>query len=283
MTYRVKLSVFAASFIILASITFPAFAVIERVPSAPAGATANDIIDFLTPFIDMAIALIGILAVIFLVYAGFKYISSRGDEEEAKRAKMQIAYAVIGIVVAISAYFITNAILEAGEGEPQAGADIIIDILIPLIRAILTLVGITAVIFLIYAGFKYISSRGDEEEAKQAKMQIAYAVIGITVVLLAVAITNFIIIPLGGTLTPNVTGAYQFGLILGIRNVVNALLSLVGLAAAIFLIYAGVKYIASTGDEEEANQAKRQIIYAIIGLVVIGLSAVIVNIVLGAL
>src|SRR5688572_9593705 len=62
-----------------------------------------------------------------------------------------------------------------------------------------------------------------------------------------------------------------------IEKIVNVFLGLVAIVAVIVIVYAGVKYIISLGEEDEAEQAKRMILYALIGLVVIGLSAVIVN------
>ncbi|MFH1354434.1 MAG: MMCAP2_0565 family pilin-like conjugal transfer protein [bacterium] len=233
---------------------------------------AAPIISLVTPFINMALLLIGTVAVIFLIYAGFKYIMSRGDEEEAKRAKMQIAYAVLGLIVAGLAYDIVSTVQGSTTAAQLAGY------IAYYVDVILVLAGTVAVIFLIYAGFKYISSTGDEEEAAQAKRQIVYAIIGLTVIGLSAAI----VILISDFYVPWFNNVYSGTVQGGIRDVVNALLGLVGIAAAIFLVYAGVKYIMSEGDEETVNQAKRQIIYAIIGLVVIGLSAVIVNIVLAA-
>lgn len=280
-----QLSLLAVLLIILTLSTAPAFAVIEPVkgacgfPGAPncvGGETVNNVINFLNPFIDAALLLIGTLAVIFLVYAGSKYISSRGDEEEAKRAKLQIAYAIIGIVVALGARTIKEALLKPTAKEK---AEPIITLVTPFIDMALLLIGIAAVIFLIYAGYKYVMSRGEEEEAKQAKMQIAYAVIGVVVALSAYTIRNALINPVSNKILAGRPGAIL------IYSVVSPLIglasSLIGIAAVIFLIYAGVKYISSTGDEEEANQAKRQIVYAIIGLSVAGLAQAIIIAVAG--
>jgi len=66
-----------------------------------------------------------------------------------------------------------------------------------------------------------------------------------------------------------------------ITNILNGFLVLVGLAAGAALIYGGVTYIMSSGDEEKTARAKRIVIYAIIGLIVIGLSAAVVNGVIG--
>ncbi len=68
-----------------------------------------------------------------------------------------------------------------------------------------------------------------------------------------------------------------------VGNIVKILLMLAGLVAVIYLIYGGVKYITSQGEEEAAEEGKRVILYAIIGLIVIGISAVIVNYIVTAI
>jgi hypothetical protein len=65
-----------------------------------------------------------------------------------------------------------------------------------------------------------------------------------------------------------------------IDTIMFILLGLVGLIAVIAVIYGGVRYILSGGDEDAAKDAKRIILYAVIGLIVIGLSAAIVNFVI---
>lgn len=59
--------------------------------------------------------------------------------------------------------------------------------------------------------------------------------------------------------------------------IVNTILALVGLLAAGMIIYGGIQYIIARGDESAAEEAKKTILYAVIGLVVIGLSAAIVR------
>lgn len=65
-----------------------------------------------------------------------------------------------------------------------------------------------------------------------------------------------------------------------ISTIVNALLVLVGIVAAIYLVLGGVRYVMSQGNEGEAEKAKLTMLYAIIGIILIGLSAAIVNFVI---
>ncbi len=52
--------------------------------------------------------------------------------------------------------------------------------------------GIVAVAIIIYGGYKYQRSEGDPAKSKQASSILAYAAIGLVVVLLATAITAFV-------------------------------------------------------------------------------------------
>ena len=52
--------------------------------------------------------------------------------------------------------------------------------------------GVVAVIFVIYAGFKFVTSKGDPEQVNNAKKTLTYAIIGLLFILLSFAILNLI-------------------------------------------------------------------------------------------
>ena len=68
-----------------------------------------------------------------------------------------------------------------------------------IVNFILGLVGILALVFLVYGGFRYITSRGDDTEIEAAKGMIRSAIIGLVVIGIAAAVVNFFI---GSVLTP---------------------------------------------------------------------------------
>lgn len=68
-----------------------------------------------------------------------------------------------------------------------------------------------------------------------------------------------------------------------IAIIINVLSFVVGIAAVIMLIIGGFRYVTSGGDSNSVSGAKNTILYAIIGLVVVGLSQLIVQFVLGKL
>ncbi len=97
-----------------------------------------------------------------------------------------------------------------------------------------------------------------------------------TVVLAAANPTKFgPVAPFAGTSTGTIIDALQ--------RIVNALLGFVAVIAVIFIIIGGVRYITSQGDEDAAASAKNTVLYALIGLIIIALSAVLVNFILLAI
>ena len=63
--------------------------------------------------INVAIGIIGLLAVIMIIVGGFQYTTSSGDSGKVTKAKNTILYGVIGLVIALLAYAIVNFVLKS--------------------------------------------------------------------------------------------------------------------------------------------------------------------------
>jgi hypothetical protein len=50
------------------------------------------------------VGIIGVFSVFMLVYAGFLYVTAQGDEEKVNKAHSAIKYAVIGLVLGVTAF-----------------------------------------------------------------------------------------------------------------------------------------------------------------------------------
>lgn len=85
-----------------------------------------------------------------------------------------------------------NAILNKKD-VPVPGPITEAGILSNVLNAVYFWAGILAVGLIIYGGFIYTISNGDPSKVKKAKDSILYAVIGLVVVLLAFAITSFVV------------------------------------------------------------------------------------------
>ena len=62
--------------------------------------------------INAALGLLGIIAVVIILYAGFKWMTAGGNEENVKSAQKILMAAVIGLVIILSAYAITRFVMS---------------------------------------------------------------------------------------------------------------------------------------------------------------------------
>jgi Type IV secretion system pilin len=68
-------------------------------------------------------AVLGLLAIIFiviLVYAGFRYMTSMGNEEQTSKAKSQIVSGIIGLFIVLAAYGIAGFVFNCAVGATGA-------------------------------------------------------------------------------------------------------------------------------------------------------------------
>lgn len=69
---------------------------------------------FVAPIIYNVIVVVGVLAFITLILAGFRYVSSAGNEKEIKNATDTITYSLIGLGLAAVAFVFTRILFEVG-------------------------------------------------------------------------------------------------------------------------------------------------------------------------
>ena len=62
--------------------------------------------------INIVIAVLGIVAVLFVVIGAAQYVTSQGDPGKTKKAKDTILYAILGVILATLAYAIVNFVLS---------------------------------------------------------------------------------------------------------------------------------------------------------------------------
>lgn len=58
------------------------------------------------------LSFISIIAVLFIIYAGFQVVIGGGDEEKTKKAKNTITYVVVGIIIMWLSYSIVRWVLD---------------------------------------------------------------------------------------------------------------------------------------------------------------------------
>lgn len=72
-------------------------------PCAPQITSLGDIWLIAAAVIEVLLRVAAIIAVIFVVYAGFSYTTSQGDPEATGRAKGTLVNALVGLAIAVTA------------------------------------------------------------------------------------------------------------------------------------------------------------------------------------
>lgn len=108
---------------LLATVMVPVMAGAQaNVPPPPPGPIVTDVsstYSFIDSMVNILFTILMILAVIFIIWAAFLYLTAAGNTEKLEKAQQQILYAVIAIVIAVLAksvpWVVYNFILNRGK------------------------------------------------------------------------------------------------------------------------------------------------------------------------
>lgn len=161
------------------------------------GFQLDDIWLIAAAILEILLRVASIAAIIYIVWGGFRYLTSQGDPGKVNTARTTIVHSLAGLAVTIIASatvaFIFRQIgLTAGSGglgELAATSDRIKVILNVAYGA----AGATAALYIVIGGFRYTISNGDPQKASTALNTIIYAVVGLIIVIFATVITGFIL------------------------------------------------------------------------------------------
>lgn len=83
--------------------------------------------------------------------------------------------------------------IVTGEEPRVYGRDRVGIALAGIMQAVLSLVGVTLIVLIVYAGILWMTARGNDEQIDRARKYIANAIIGLIIVLMAYTITIFVV------------------------------------------------------------------------------------------
>lgn len=87
----------------------PALNTLDNIASGDKGpyasvAAGNNLNAIIGTVISIGLGLIGIIFLVLMIYAGYNWMTARGEEEKVAAAKETITRAVVGIIIVIGAY-----------------------------------------------------------------------------------------------------------------------------------------------------------------------------------
>ncbi len=154
----------------------------------------QDIFRILARIVQYAYTIFFIVAIIFILFAAFNFLTAQGDPEKIKGARAQILWAVVAIAIALisdgAAQIIKSFIKKKKNlglpkspiNEPNQFLTVFADI----VNWTYAIFFIITVMFVLFAAFNYLTGGDDAEKIKTAHQQIMYAAIAVAIALLAV-------------------------------------------------------------------------------------------------
>lgn len=77
------------------------------------GLTSTDIRITIANIIRTAMGLLGIIAVLIVLYGGFKWMTAQGDTKAVDEAKKVLIAGIIGLIIIVSAYAIASFVINS--------------------------------------------------------------------------------------------------------------------------------------------------------------------------
>ena len=106
-----------------------------------------------------------------------------------------MAFIMPAIVFAADDLGLTN--LETVRGGSGVGSTDMVTMIGGIINVVMGLLGVVAVLVILYGGFMWMTASGNEEKVGKAKKLIIAGIIGLVVIFAAFAIASFVISNLG--------------------------------------------------------------------------------------
>lgn len=100
----------------------PSGALEQAAPLSLGGDDPNQLFITIGTLIDVLLGLLGVIFFLLIVWAGFIWMTAQGDTTKVDKARTMLVQAVIGIIIILSAYAISNFALDALLTATNSGA-----------------------------------------------------------------------------------------------------------------------------------------------------------------
>ncbi len=258
--------------------------------------TSTTIPDYIKGVICIGVRILqgaaGIIAMIILTIAGFKWIAADSPEDRTE-AKKLVINTIIGVLIiiiggqALSVLFSNTKATEftCASATKELTEELTTKIINPIqitaciiLRTIQFASGFVAAIAIMFAGIKWLSSDSPEDRTIAKKMAMS-AIFGFLIILIASGPVSHLFsgmtkgkkltfdckIAKAGDIAP---GKIQEIIRPALCTILWTIQSVAGIIAAIVVMFAGIKWLSSD-DPDERNKAKQWVIHAIIGFFVV--------------
>ncbi len=167
-------------------------------------------------------------------------------------------------------------------GGPEA---FIVKIALNILQMAMVIVSYIAVFFILYGGFIFMTNGHNPSGVENGRKTVLNATIGLAITLTATTILNFLFTFIGTSADATIRGEAvevpQVDPNTILTNALNSAYFIAGVISVIVIVVAGMNYVLANGDSSKIGKAKNQILYSIVGLVLIIVAFTITNFITG--
>ena len=131
-------------------------------------------------------------AVLFIVLGAFYYIASAGNEEKIEEGKEMIFGSLIAIAIILLSGVLIRILHQPSQGTSGTLAEIP-EVIGNTTNILISFIGAFSFLMLAYAGFMYLTGRGEKDLILKAHRAFAYSVYGLVIGVLSYGIANTVI------------------------------------------------------------------------------------------
>ena len=237
--------------------------------------------------VDIIRLILGGLAAAYLVWSGFLLVSSSGEAQETEVAKRSIVWSFLALMLMLSLDTILQDILYGGgeinfgdilqvsENNNFAALDGAGAFISNFVAWLEALFAVLVVVMVVVSGWRMVAAMGEEEEITKQKSVLFWLAMAVVVFLFNNIAIEQVLYPWaigaasdGGNVVANFSPNAAAG-VAEITAFLMYMLTFLGVVALAVALYAGARLIMAFGDEEGQEAAKKTLVGAGIGIVVV--------------
>ncbi|MBN2096438.1 hypothetical protein JW752_03520 [Candidatus Peregrinibacteria bacterium] len=148
--------------------------------------------EFISLIWDYGSQVIIALAVFLIVLGAFFYVASGGNDERISQGKQMIFGSLIAILIVIFSGVLVRTLHKPAEGTTGYLTDVP-NVISNATTILVGIIGAFSVLMLVYAGYLYVTARGDTDKVGKAHAAIRYAIYGLVIGLVAYGAVSAVI------------------------------------------------------------------------------------------
>lgn len=131
-------------------------------------------------------------AIFFIVLGAIYYIASAGNEDRIEQGKEMVYGSLIAIVIVLLSGVLIRILHQPAQGVESTLSEVP-TVIGNATNILISLIGAFSFLMLAYAGFQYLTGKGEKAKILKAHRAFAYSIYGLIIGVLAYGIANTVV------------------------------------------------------------------------------------------